>query len=66
VKVWDANKGTETLTHKGHIGWVWSVAISADGKRIVKRQRGQAVSVQLTACHISSRVRVDIDCVHGQ
>ena len=35
MKVWDADKGTEMLTLKGHTAWVTSVAFSADGKRIV-------------------------------
>ena len=35
VKVWDADKGTETHSLNGHTGFVHSVAISADGKRIV-------------------------------
>ena len=35
VKVWDAQHRQETLTLKGHTGWVSSVAFSPDGKRIV-------------------------------
>ena len=35
VKVWDAGKGTELLSLKGHTGMVNSVAFSPDGKRIV-------------------------------
>ncbi len=35
LKVWDADKGIETISFKGHTGPVSSVAISADGKRIV-------------------------------
>jgi WD40 repeat protein len=35
VKVWDADKGKELLTLKGHTGGVESVCLSADGKRIV-------------------------------
>ncbi len=35
VKVWDADKGSETLTLKGHTSVVRSVAFSPDGKRIV-------------------------------
>jgi WD40 repeat protein len=35
VKLWDAQTGQETLTFKGHLGWVHSVSFSPDGKRIV-------------------------------
>ena len=35
LKVWDADKGTETLSLKGHTNCVTSVAFSPDGKRIV-------------------------------
>ena len=35
MKVWDADKGTETLSLKGHTHMVSSVAFSPDGKRIV-------------------------------
>ena len=35
MKVWDADKGTETLSLKGHTDLVSSVAFSPDGKRIV-------------------------------
>ena len=41
MKVWDADKGTETLTLKGHTGEVSSVAFSPDGKRIVSGSAGQ-------------------------
>ena len=34
MKVWDAATGQETLTLKGHTGWVMSVAFSPDGKRL--------------------------------
>ena len=34
MKVWDAGTGQETLTLKGHTGWVRSVAFSPDGKRL--------------------------------
>ena len=41
MKVWDADKGQEILTLKGHTGFVASVAFSADGKRIVSGELGQ-------------------------
>jgi len=34
VKVWDAATGQETLTLKGHISQVNSVAFSPDGQRL--------------------------------
>ena len=34
VKVWDAGTGQETLTLKGHTGFVNGVAFSPDGRRI--------------------------------
>jgi len=40
VKVWVADKGTATLTLKGHTLPVSSVAISTDGKRIVSGAAG--------------------------
>jgi len=45
VKVWNAAKGTETLTFKGHTSWVLSVAIRADGKRIVSGSYDGTVKV---------------------
>ena len=38
MKVWDADKGQELLSLKGHTDLVTSVAFSPDGKRIVTRQ----------------------------
>jgi WD40 repeat protein len=35
AKVWDAEKGTELLTLKGHTTSVTSVCFSPDGKRIL-------------------------------
>jgi WD40 repeat protein len=35
VKVWDGDKGAETLSLKGHIFGIRSVSFSADGKCIV-------------------------------
>ena len=34
VKVWDAATGRELLTLAGHGGWVWRLAVSADGTRV--------------------------------
>jgi WD40 repeat protein len=34
VKLWDADKGQELLSLRGHTGGVYSVAFSPDGKRI--------------------------------
>ena len=35
AKLWDVDNGRELLTLEGHFKWVWAVAVSADGKRIV-------------------------------
>ncbi|GIT29906.1 MAG: hypothetical protein Ct9H300mP1_19520 [Planctomycetaceae bacterium] len=35
VKVWDAATGQETLTLKGHTGFITAVCFSPDGKRIL-------------------------------
>src|SRR5215471_7209870 len=35
VQVWDALTGQEMLTLQGHSGYVYSVAFSPDGKRLV-------------------------------
>ena len=35
AKVWDAQKGTEVLTLKGHTRFVYGVAFSPDGTRIL-------------------------------
>ena len=40
LKVWDAQTGQETLTLKGHSGFVRSVSFSPDGKRIVSGSSG--------------------------
>ena len=40
VKVWDADKGSETLTLKGHTGGVLGVAFSPDGKRLATASGG--------------------------
>jgi len=45
VKVWDADRGTETLTLKGHTHFISSVAFSADGKRIVSGSNDGTVKV---------------------
>ncbi len=45
VKVWDADTGQEIITLKGHTGSVASVAISADGKRIVSDNGDKTVKV---------------------
>ena len=45
VKVWDADKGTETLTLKGHTDQVTSVAFSPDGKRIVSGSWDKTVKI---------------------
>ena len=45
MKVWDADKGTEILTLKGHTGRVTSVAFSPDGKRIVSGSEDSTVKV---------------------
>jgi eukaryotic-like serine/threonine-protein kinase len=45
VKVWDAITSEELLTLRGHNGYVLSVAVSADGKRIVSGSLDQTVKV---------------------
>ncbi len=45
MKVWDAVKGSETLTLKGHTSGVNSVAFSPDGKRIVSDSGDNTVKV---------------------
>ena len=45
VTVWDADKGTETLTLKGHTNVVSGVSLSADGKRIVSGSYDNTVKV---------------------
>jgi WD40 repeat protein len=45
AKVWDAGKGQELLTLKGHTGDVLSVAWSPDGKRVVTGSADQTAKV---------------------
>ena len=45
MKVWDADKGNEILTLKGHTREVNSVAFSPDGKRIVSGSGDKTVKV---------------------
>jgi WD40 repeat protein len=45
VKVWDAQRGQELLTLKGHTGHVTSVAFSPDGQRIVSGSADSTVKV---------------------
>jgi WD40 repeat protein len=45
VKVWDADKGQELLSLKGHTDLVESVAFSADGKRLASASRDGTVRV---------------------
>jgi len=45
VKVWDARTGQETLTLKGHTGFVLCVAFSPDGQRLASTSYDQTVKV---------------------
>lgn len=45
VKVWDAEKGQELLTLKGHSASVNSACFSPDGKRLASASRDQTVKV---------------------
>ena len=45
LKVWDAQTGQETLTLKGHSGYVLSVSFSPDGKRIVSGSADKTVKI---------------------
>ena len=45
VKVWDALAGQESLTLKGHTGWVPTVCFSPDGKRLAPGSEAGPVHV---------------------
>jgi WD40 repeat protein len=45
VKVWDGQTGQDLLTLQGHTGRVNSVAVSADGQRIVSGSWDKTVKV---------------------
>ena len=45
AKVWEAQTGQELITLKGHDGWVWSVAYSPDGQRIVTASMDKTAKV---------------------
>jgi WD40 repeat protein len=45
VKVWDSASGRETLTLKGHNGFVASVAFSPDGQRLASASLDGTVKV---------------------
>ena len=41
----EAGAGWQVRTLKGHSGWVYSVALSADGKRVVSGSRDKTVKI---------------------
>ncbi len=45
VRIWDAASGLETLTLKGHRGFVLSVAFSPDGSRLASASRDTTVKM---------------------
>jgi WD40 repeat protein len=45
IKIWDATKGTELKTLRGHSGWIAQLAISADGKWLASGSTDRTVRV---------------------
>jgi len=45
VKMWDTATGQETLTLKGHTGWVTSMAFSPDGQRLASASADGTVKI---------------------
>ena len=45
MKLWDAEKGREVHTLKGHMCSIAGVAFSVDGKRIVSGSKDETVKV---------------------
>jgi WD40 repeat protein len=43
--VWDAQTGQPLLSLEGHTGWVYSVAFSPDGKRLVSGSADKMLKV---------------------
>ena len=43
--IWNAIAGKQTLTLRGHSGWVTSLAFSPDGKRIVSGSRDKVIKI---------------------
>jgi WD40 repeat protein len=57
VRLWEATSGRAIgLPLRGHQGWVWSAAISADGGRIVSA--GEDGTVRLWAPALTDPIRL--------
>jgi WD40 repeat protein len=48
IRIWDAQRGTELLSLKGHVDQVHSVAFSHDGKRLVSADSKNRIRIWST------------------